>query len=188
MVKLLYIEISKGGMDHHVRIKKRTDMHFFVSPYLTFRKKEKHKLLFFTLFIFKEVEYIFLILFLFFYSTSIVVAQTQTENINKKVVTGHLENSVTKEPLTGAKVDLLSSDSSFIDSTRTIYNEYGYPTRYSYFKFEITRPGHYIIRCSLPYYKMLYIPVDIKFHKRETEIFFGTFAMQWDPKNKHILK
>ena len=188
MVKLLYIEISKGGMDHHVRIKKRTDMHFFVSPYLTFRKKEKHKLLFFTLFIFKEVEYIFLILFLFFYSTSIVVAQTQTENINKKVVTGHLENSVTKEPLTGAKVDLLSSDSSFIDSTRTIYNEYGYPTRYSYFKFEITRPGHYIIRCSLPYYKMLYIPVDIKFHKRETEIFLGKYQMQWDPKNKHILK
>ena len=135
-----------------------------------------------------RIKNMFFILFVLFSPTSIVVAQTSSENINKKVITGHLENSVTKEPLTDAKVDLLSSDSSFIDSTRTIYDEFGYPTRYSYFKFEITHPGHYLIRCSLPYYKMLYIPVNIKFHKRETEIFLGKFQMQWDPQDRHLLK
>lgn len=147
-----------------------------------FYKERKHIFLFY-----KAVFLSFI--FLLFPLGSNLVAQSEkpTEKVVKKSITGHIINSFTKEPLENVKVDLLSPDSAFIDSTRTIQDMDDMGT-YCYFRFGITHPGKYIIRCSQLHYETCYIPVDIKFHKRESGIFMGTFSMKRELKSSHILK
>lgn len=74
-------------------------------------------------------------------------------------------------------VHLLAKDSSFIsDGWASLEGE---KPRYKTFaKAVVEREGSYIIRVSHPDYYTLYAPIQIKFYRRESEIFLGKFALK----------
>ena len=75
------------------------------------------------------------------------------------------------------KVELLAADSSFIAEgwAARMGNEPKYKT---YAEAVVEREGSYIIRVSHPDYYTLYAPIQIKFYRRESEIFLGKFALK----------
>lgn len=75
------------------------------------------------------------------------------------------------------KVELLAADSSFIAEgwASRMGNEPKYKT---YAEAVVEREGSYIIRVSHPDYYTLYAPIQIKFYRRESEIFLGKLALK----------
>jgi len=75
------------------------------------------------------------------------------------------------------KVNLLAKDSSFIsDGWTSLEGEK--PKYKTIAEAVVEREGSYIIRVSHPDYYTLYAPVQIKFYRRESEIFLGKFALK----------
>ena len=75
------------------------------------------------------------------------------------------------------KVELLAADSSFIAEGWAA--RMGYEPKYkTYAEAIVEREGSYIIRVSHPDYYTLYAPIQIKFYRRESEIFLGKFALK----------
>lgn len=75
------------------------------------------------------------------------------------------------------KVNLLAKDSSFISEGWTSL-EGEKPKYKTIAKAVVEREGSYIIRVSHPDYYTLYAPIQIKFYRRESEIFLGKFALK----------
>ena len=74
-------------------------------------------------------------------------------------------------------VHLLAKDSSFISDGWTSLE--GEAPKYKTFaEAVVEREGSYIIRVSHPDYYTLYAPIQIKFYRRESEIFLGKFALK----------
>lgn len=75
------------------------------------------------------------------------------------------------------KVNLLAKDSSFISEGWTSL-EGEKPKYKTIAEAVVEREGSYIIRVSHPDYYTLYAPIQIKFYRRESEIFLGKFALK----------
>ena len=74
-------------------------------------------------------------------------------------------------------VHLLAKDSSLISDGWTSLE--GEAPKYKTFaEAVVEREGSYIIRVSHPDYYTLYAPIQIKFYRRESEIFLGKFALK----------
>ena len=74
-------------------------------------------------------------------------------------------------------VHLLAKDSSFISDGWTSLE--GEAPKYKTFaEAVVEREGSYIIRVSHPDYYTLYAPIQVKFYRRESEIFLGKFSLK----------
>ncbi|MFA6873620.1 MAG: hypothetical protein WCQ86_06540, partial [Bacteroidaceae bacterium] len=105
---------------------------------------------------------------------------------NKKKIFGLLVNSFTKEAVVESHVALLRMDSTLVDSAMT-QDKINAGRQQAYFVFDVQQPGKYLIRCLNESYETTYIPVNVKFHKREPYINLGTFDMKRKSKKKEMI-
>ena len=101
----------------------------------------------------------------------------------KKKLNGFVANPVTKEFLLDAKIELLSSDSTVIDTASA--NGYFEGKQTALFSFHLDKNrqlGDYIIRCSYKGYETTCTNIHVKFYKREKYINLGTFYLKKIPR------
>ncbi|MCD8318799.1 MAG: hypothetical protein LUC45_08210 [Paraprevotella sp.] len=98
---------------------------------------------------------------------TIVSAQTNVENQRRIALWGHVRNSFTTRGLVGAKITLMTADSTVIDSIRTW--QPGNDPFDGVYKFSVpARPQKFIIRAEYPDYETTYITFDMKYITRNT--------------------
>lgn len=99
----------------------------------------------------------------------------------QKSVTGNLYDSFTKEIMPQVKVTLMKSDSSFVDSTRSVKSfDYLTMRSISYFLFKVPESGKYIVRCETPNYNTYYKNINVSFSKRIKFINLGSLYLERD--------
>ena len=91
-------------------------------------------------------------------------------------VMSHIANVFTKRPVTDAKVELLTKDSTVIG---TVEKTFKVNQREGGFMFEIDSLGQYILRCTHPEYENAYSNFEVKrFYKHQKYMFLPTTYMQ----------
>lgn len=90
-------------------------------------------------------------------------------------VVDYVTNVALEDSLT--QVDLLSVDSTFVE-TAAVYTNMNTIRKTTEFQLSVPQEGNYIVRCSHPNYYTLYVPLHVKFYKRESEIELGKFALK----------
>lgn len=115
----------------------------------------------------KREAFFFAFLFIYFLKSMNCVSQPPTSNQDSLIVVAHVENVFTHAPIVGAKVEIMTEDSTVIHTTTSSSIKLNY--RQGGFEFTVTEPGRYIIHCSHPEYEESYTDVDLtRFYKHET--------------------
>lgn len=79
-------------------------------------------------------------------------------------------------------VELLNTDSISLNTPAHVFSiTENYKKRTSMWLW-VPKEGEYIVRCSHPDYHTLYVPVKVKFYKREGDIDLGKFALKRKPR------
>ena len=95
-------------------------------------------------------------------------------------VQGRVADKINGEPIP-AKIYLMNSDSTIIDTTTAIVEEHPYQGRLSMYVFDgmIKQKGHYIIKAVMPNYKDTYVDFELK-SLRQTFINIKPIFMEHD--------
>lgn len=95
---------------------------------------------------------------------------------DRVTVMSHVANIFTKKPITDAKVELLTKDSTVIG---TVEKTFKVNQREGGFVFEIDSLGQYILRCTHPEYEDAYSNFEVKrFYKHQKYMLLPTTGMQ----------
>ncbi len=105
---------------------------------------------------FHHWKYILLAIF------TIVIATDAKSQSNGHTITlvGFVSNILTHNPVTGAKVELMTADSMVVDSTTS--SSYKVNGLKGGFILKLKKPGEYIIHCTHPDYEESYTPLPIQ--------------------------
>ncbi|MBP8777298.1 MAG: hypothetical protein KBH23_04865, partial [Bacteroidaceae bacterium] len=115
-----------------------------------------------------------------------IVQTAGAQKENKKLISGYVADSFTKEHLVNSKVELLLPDSTVLDSTKTYYYTYGKNPQ-SIFEFYVIKGGKYILRYSHRGYETNCVNIEATFYKRKDWFSVGTIYLKKKPKDSHQL-
>lgn len=118
------------------------------------------------------MKQIYVILLFLFGMTTVMHAQ-KSYNDTVRIVQGRVLDFVTNEPIPDSietKIELLTKDSVFVKKGVMSKSTVNFYRPESFFICEINKPGEYILRISNPLYQTAYVPLKIKWYKRERTI------------------
>ncbi len=120
------------------------------------------------------MKLLFCVVFFFMYMSTAVFAQKQIHGTIADFVTNTEVNHV------ATQLELLNEDSSFVEKGQ-VYSQIG-KKKTTAFILNVKKEGKHIIRVSNPNYHTLYLPIKIKFYKREQHIDAGRLLLKRKPK------
>lgn len=103
-----------------------------------------------------------------------VVAQT---TVPPRWLNGQIVDFVTNHPVDGAHMELLRKDSSLVDSQTVRLSPVGYQQKAVFLQM-VQQPGEYILHLVHPDYQPLYMPLSVRFYKREQNINLGRIPLK----------
>ena len=103
-----------------------------------------------------------------------VVAQT---TVPPRWFNGQIVDFVTNHPVDGAHMELLRKDSSLVDSQTVRLSPVGYQQKAVFLQM-VQQPGEYILHLVHPDYQPLYMPLSVRFYKREQNINLGRIPLK----------
>ncbi len=111
---------------------------------------------------------LFSLLCIFTYNTCWAQKNTDTKKERTIFLWGHIKDSFTKDGIRNAKITLMHSDSTVVDTMSVNYYDHGSWID-SYYRFEVpARPQKFIIKAEQPDYQTTFINYEIKYVARNT--------------------
>ena len=93
----------------------------------------------------------------------------------EKSIYGQLVDNVTRKELNNAKVTLMTMDSVVVDTARTWYE---FTPKYNCYSIPVPSEGKYLLLAESDGYESQILPIDVKFHRRESYIYLPQMTMK----------